>query len=270
MKSLIKKTPLYVVFLYLRRCYRNLTTHRIDKSLRKTILDRYPAEQKALFHTLETEGILILPEYFKGDTLKRMQAEFQAILETEHAQLKADVSLHQCADGKALDKVPSLASFVKDPLLKDLATYFWGQSLSLLTSAGYRSLPIPEREFSSYQWHHDCVGKQLKLFLLLTDLPEEGQVLQYLPRSHKQLYVFDSYEASRFNASDVTQKGQPVSTVAKAGSVFLFDTNGLHKGLRNLSGNRDVWMNLPVPITFPQALKDHLSLYEQNPIELDL
>jgi hypothetical protein len=76
---------------------------------------------------------------------------------------------------------------------------------------------------------------------LLTDVPSTGQRMSYIPGSHKLRHPWDATpEQTRFTREQALAYGEILECAAPAGSVIIFDTNGIHKGNRNLGPTRDI------------------------------
>jgi len=75
---------------------------------------------------------------------------------------------------------------------------------------------------------------------LLTDVTSEGQRMSYIPGSHKLKHHFTRYEDTRLTESQARGYGEVVECVGPAGTVVLFDANGIHRGNRNRGPRRDV------------------------------
>lgn len=100
--------------------------------------------------------------------------------------------------------------------------------------------PVERYEGDSYQWHHDMKGKYVKAMWLLTDVPMDGQRMSYVIGSHQLKHRTMRYEESRFTDAQAHAYGEVVECGAPAGSVVVFDTNGIHRGNRNHGPRRDV------------------------------
>jgi len=74
---------------------------------------------------------------------------------------------------------------------------------------------------------------------LLTDVPEGGQRMSYVLGSHRQRRHFSSYRETRFSDEQARRCGPVLECAGPAGTVFLFDTNGIHRGNRNRGPLRD-------------------------------
>lgn len=182
-------------------------------------------------------GLLILPSYFAGDTLKAMQDEF--LRGVQIAPKNPDNSVF--VPKSWLTECPVLSRAAVDPYLLGLVSYYWGKPVFLSETVGTRTEPVQLGDYSAYQWHHDAKNKQVKIMILLVDVPVDGQRMDYLPGTHKIWHDFGSYGETRFKPEYVKKFGQIVSCAGPAGTVIIFDTNGFHRGNRNLSTRRDIW-----------------------------
>ena len=111
-----------------------------------------------------------------------------------------------------------------------------------------RYLPTPARSNDMFGWHHDMEDKRFKIQVLLTDVGEDGdgQNMSYVLGSHKLFHPHAMY----FN--NATTLGycrehmgelKIFDAVGTAGDIFIFDSNGVHRGNRRESaGIRDVFM----------------------------
>ena len=136
-----------------------------------------------------------------------------------------------------------------DPLVSRIAHNYFSRQAYLATVAMYRIEPTKQFRGSSYQWHHDSKGKQVKAMLLLTEVGEEDQRMTYLKGSHKAYRFGTTYEDTRFETdeklqSQIGNKENLIECTGPAGTVIVFDTNGLHSGNRNEAKTRDVLTNV--------------------------
>lgn len=200
---------------------------------------KYP-QMKGLGDALIENGIVILPEFFSDIFLQLMQYEFS----------EACQGVGPDPDGfdevrpprETLTHSAILSVVAKDFKLRRLASYYWGKPVKLAQSAGFRLEPTEPKEYRSFQWHHDNKGKQIKVFILLSDVPPEGQAMKYIPGTHRLKHKPSCYEETRFKWDEIKHHGDPVVCSGKAGTVIIFDTNGLHSGTRNMGPRRDCWV----------------------------
>jgi hypothetical protein len=192
---------------------------------------------------LENGGILILPSYYSGDTLKQMQIDFERWVPQKPTENEKE--FYELDKKLLKDSIP-LSRFAVDPYLNDLVAYYWGRHISLAETSGVRLNPCEPYEDGSFQWHHDAIRKQIKVYVFLTEVPENGQTLDYIPKTHNITHwAIGDYQETRFSQEEIEQYfknySKPINCSCPAGTVVIFDTNGLHRGNRNLGARRDSW-----------------------------
>ncbi|KAH8047060.1 hypothetical protein JL720_16192 [Aureococcus anophagefferens] len=81
-------------------------------------------------------------------------------------------------------------------------------------------------------WHHDRVGRRLKLFVYLHDVDcDDGHPTLVVRGTHRlRYYRTDSFAASRFEDAYVRGAYDVVAACGRRGGGFLFDTHAVHKG----------------------------------------
>lgn len=132
------------------------------------------------------------------------------------------------------------AELVLDDVILAAVEAYYARPIYLTEVQVNRLEPVERYEGDSYQWHHDMKGKYVKAMWLLTDVPVEGQRMSYVAGSHRLKHRTTRYEESRFTDAQAHVYGEVVECVAPAGSVVVFDTNGIHRGNRNRGPRRDV------------------------------
>ncbi len=199
------------------------------------------AEAQRLTRELETEGIVLLLGYFQGEKLATLQQGFEAAVKGRNSphDKQALLNLDFLVDH------PELMPAALDDFLLEIMTGYYGKKFALARTSAVRFHPIDEVSDAAYLWHHDARGRQLHLMVLLNDVPPDGQRMSYLRRSHTRYY--DHYrglgEGSRFEkdvAADPTAPERTVELAGPAGTVGIFDANGLHTANRNNRARRDV------------------------------
>ncbi|KAH8098285.1 hypothetical protein JL720_1220 [Aureococcus anophagefferens] len=80
-------------------------------------------------------------------------------------------------------------------------------------------------------WHHDRVGRRLKLFVYLHGVDCGDGHPALVARTHRlRYYRTDSFAASRFEDAYVRGAYDVVAACGRRGGGFLFDTHAVHKG----------------------------------------
>ena len=75
--------------------------------------------------------------------------------------------------------------------------------------------------------------------VLLTDTPVDGQRMDYIAGSHRVWHHFTNHRHARFTEQEALSYGKPIHCIGPAGTVVMFDANGIHRGNRNLGPRRD-------------------------------
>lgn len=188
---------------------------------------------------LDRNGIVFVPAYFSGDRLAAMQREFQRLVESNppgHGEEKN--SFH--VSTKRIGESALFSELGFEPLFVDLAEYYWGKPVHLIGTGGTRLDPYGSNDdYGSYQWHHDAKRKQFRIMILLCEVPESGQHMDFIPGTHREFRR--DLVNSRIDPNAAAKQGAPVHCCGPAGTVVAFDTNGTHRGNRNNGPRRDHW-----------------------------
>jgi ectoine hydroxylase-related dioxygenase (phytanoyl-CoA dioxygenase family) len=138
-------------------------------------------------------------------------------------------------------RAPSLLGIALDPFVLSLTSLYFGRKIMLHQVVASRYLPMPPRDFASWQWHHDAWGKRINVMCLLTDVTEKDQYMSYMAGSHRRIHPLDRYTNSRYTEEEVQSYGdfRNVTCTGPAGTIFVFDSNGFHRGNRSEGAHRD-------------------------------
>jgi hypothetical protein len=225
--------------------------HRMPESGYSWRFAEGPAGEKARagLDVLRRDGIVILPEHFTGERLERLKSSF-----------------HNATDGKVNPYTPDslynedvmqdpafLDAAVDDTILEIVGGYY-RRRFGIGRASVSRLMPTPPVRHSSYSWHHDARGRQLHMMLLLSDVTSNGQRMSYLKGSQNRYYshyrgIVKTQFDNDLNAESVSSD-RIAEVVGKAGTVAIFDANGLHSGNRNDKELRDT-------LTFCYVSKKH-------------
>ena len=135
-------------------------------------------------------------------------------------------------DTKILVKVPSLASVLYNNNMLNLIYSHLGNR-ARLDYVSFSRLSGKSADSNSGLWHHDSVGKRLKVFIFLNNCSLKSHVsTDYIPGTHRirrQNYENPVIKGTRVQPAenDINKK---VSLTGKMSEGFIFDTNGLHRG----------------------------------------
>lgn len=266
---ILERTVMFFLRKKLTEIYRKLYYERPSEKYRRNLLTNLPAlcddacenfpEQAQ--HLCE-EGYLILPQYFKGKTLADLKEDFERSANGKDWDRFNSIHIER---DELINSISASREAV-NPYLTGLVEYYWGKKIYLSEFSGLRHGSEISPDIQYKQWHHDAKRKQVKIFILLTEVKREGQPTSFLPKTHKIWHKIDNYEDSRFDESRMKplfeKYGEAVYCTGPPGTVFIFDTNMLHSPNRG-GAVRDAWIFsytagrslLPVSGPHPEALK---------------
>lgn len=221
-----------------------------------------------LSRKLTRDGICILPAYFSTKEIGKLQKLAAQAFDNEI------FSKSQTRNGKVYNvvvqnpfmAVPELLPLALDDFLLTVIENYFQRGIALADASLERLPPVDTTE-GSYRWHYDIRGKQVKAMILLTDVDEDGQHFTFIKGSHKRRsHLFDHKSRISDEVANLYPKDCFVHGIGPAGSVVLFNTNGIHRGTRRLTYTRE---NLTVnfntghrylyPIELPQSASMALS-----------
>lgn len=250
----------YPLYLYERYVY-----ERPSKRYRRMLAKVVGADQLLRdADQLSRQGVLILPGYFKGKQLEEMQRDYN-----HWCELKPGIDQNGFKDFDGGKRESFLASSLAlslaavDPYLTAVASYYWGKPMKLAYCHGYRLEPVTPREYRAFRWHHDLKRKQVRIMVLLTDTPHDGQRMDYIAGSQLVWHRFTNHRHARFSEEEARTYGEPIHCTGPAGTVVMFDANGIHRGNRNLGPRRDQYTFnytagralFPLPGLHPEVVK---------------
>jgi len=128
--------------------------------------------------------------------------------------------------------VPGLLEFFNHPLILATAARFLGCRPTLDNMGGWWSIAGRGQSKGTQWFHRDWDNiRAFKVFLYLTDVDGEAGPFQFVPRSNRdeRLVVITRIADSEVEAA--YGPGAAVSMSGPAGTVFMADTFGIHKGL---------------------------------------
>jgi hypothetical protein len=232
------------------------TLHRIRQRYRRTPSPRFKRMQESdsafpseWLENLRRDGLMRIPGLVGPAQLSSMRDEFQGFVDSidekrargEGEMKSYDEEEHWWAEDRAyvtnnaFKHSPGLTRFFCDPRLTALAEQYYGKHAFLTRGVAMRYLPHDARENDMFGWHHDLEERRLKALILLTDLDETDQVMSYVKGSHQ---LFHPYKMFFRNSADLRYckkalgSVEILQTTGRAGDVFFFDSNGVHRGNR--------------------------------------
>lgn len=159
----------------------------------------------------------------------------------------------------------AISRAITHPGLHSLVTASFGQHPKLNF---FKTVPSYERR--AFQWHHDGYSEiGLKAMLFLTDIPDTGQAMRFIPGMHTEQWDTKSSRETRFNPR-FAEQFEAYTCSGQAGDLLIFNPNSIHRGQRKPTVRRDILLfnfqpgigrNYPVPHLAP-SIAERLSPYE--------
>ncbi|MGH9932744.1 MAG: phytanoyl-CoA dioxygenase family protein [Pyrinomonadaceae bacterium] len=184
-----------------------------------------------LHSRLERDGIVVLPELVRAETLRAMQEAFASRLRRLRwnnfdGYQKTEPYRHMVEDVLMLDQ--GFVDLVLHPLITGILNRYLGNEYELTEAKGWKSLPT-KRDF--HGWHGDAwygqteteIHKEVKLAIYLSDV--RSGAFNYIKGSHRKQHprLVQNSEVKDVPSSQI------VELLGRAGTAFLFDTSGIHR-----------------------------------------
>jgi hypothetical protein len=221
-KRLLKKKLIHFFnrFLFTKQFHKN----KLKLGKKNIILDN-----------VNKYGIFKGENFINNNLINDLSTEFEKIVSVKNINERNQIQLTP----EEAEQNKTLNNFIIENEFFDLLGQNYLLSKKLDRSfGGKRIFPMEPKEFANYQWHHDGDYKCFKIFILLSDIDEEGQKMEYLMGTHKLLN--SSYNKILKSNDPIVKKYKKVSLIGKKGTCYFFDGNGIHRGNRNNSYPRDI------------------------------
>jgi hypothetical protein len=192
-------------------------------------------DSAAIVEQLRTDGVCVLERYLDDGRLASVQAAAAAALEAAPVNGPDARTVLQID----LNPYPALAELLLDDLILAACEGYYGRPVFLAHHKLQRLEPTAPYEDRAFRWHHDNKGPYLRAMWLLTDVPADGQRMSFVVGSHRQWRPLTGYAETRFGDGEARRLGPVVECAGPAGSVVLFDANGIHRGNRNQGPRRE-------------------------------
>uniref|UniRef100_A0A6U3TEL4 SRCR domain-containing protein n=2 Tax=Ditylum brightwellii TaxID=49249 RepID=A0A6U3TEL4_9STRA len=194
-------------------------------------LDAKTAEK---FEILQRDGIVMFDD-FGGDINAIIEQAMASVTGPVHLKLKNE-TIASSGGAVITSRIPIAPLedlLLRDPTIKALVEAYQGPSML----HGYKTTRMTSvlesvSQYNAGAYHHDRVGRRLKLFLFLHDVDcTEGHPTRVAAGTNNVLYYrTEAYPSTRFDDDYVQSNYKIIQACGKKGGGFLFDTHTLHKG----------------------------------------
>jgi hypothetical protein len=209
---------------------------------------------------LDRRGIVKIPGFVQAEELNLMRSEFETFVRSLRSKIARGGGRKRhyfeeehwwpeeraFVTNNAFKHSAQLVRFSRRLELLEAARLYLGRPPFVQRAVAMRYLAGPSTESEMFAWHHDLEDKRFKVMILLSDVGPDDQHMSYVCGSHT---LFHPHRMFLRNACDLEYCRQHLRTIeiydatGEAGDVFLFDTNGAHRGVRRETGRvRDVYL----------------------------
>lgn len=214
-------------------------------------VDGLTEQQNYLLQTLQEEGLVVVPGFLSQETCAEIRKDIDQLMEQYSERIWRDPfdADNRFFGIEAFSQ--KINAFSKDPFIKSiLGSYVRFPELYNFVMAG-RIVPKENNLGSGQGWHRDSANdRQVKAIVYLTDVEKENGPFQYIHKTHKRKNVVEfvakyglSFNQKRFPdelARRIADEfpEQLKTYTAKAGTLLLVDTRGIHRGMPIKEGIR--------------------------------
>jgi hypothetical protein len=185
-----------------------------------------------LFDELEETGLCVVPNAISPEQLASMQRAFASRLtrlrwNNVDGYVRTELFRHMVEDVLTLDQ--GFVDIALNPTIKRILNRYLGEGYELTEAKGWKSIPT-RRDF--HGWHGDAwydqaaaseIHREVKLAIYLTDV-QSGH-FEYIKGSHRKEHP----RSVKNSEVENVPRSQIAELRAPAGTVFLFDTSGIHR-----------------------------------------
>lgn len=201
------------------------------------IVDDIRAEEIA--EALASDGVAMISSYGLSDS-QLDELERQARTAVSGSKNLSTASNGRVATARV--ELPAVEQILRNATISSALKRFLGSPHIVLD--GYKATELRTTTTSTDAyiaslWHHDRVGRRIKLFVYVHDVDcDAGHPTQIAKASHKLFYYrTDHFAATRFTDAYVQANFDILRACGSRGGGFIFDTNTVHKGTPE--GDRD-------------------------------
>ena len=182
------------------------------------------------YKLFQKDGCFKSSLYFQEKTLKAIESSaYKRLFKVESIK---DFRIH-----KTIKLEKNEIEIIKNSSVWENIINFAGAGLKRtpfldMATMNYLDSPKNNHLYQSQSWHHDNKGNQVKCIILMTDVPENGQVTTYITKS-QNVFRLGYDKKSRLKEKDLDiflKNGEKKNLYGKRGSFYFIHTNGIHRG----------------------------------------
>lgn len=200
--------------------------------------------------SLRDVGFFAIPDFFDIKQTKKLAEKLQSTIDQHpefiHPSTPYDKRIHGIENLE-----DEFQLFANNPLLHDIANVYLEEPASLAFTLGGILESSADNPGSGGGWHRDNFTRQFKTMVYLSDVEALDGPFQIIEKSHHfaqsikdNFLLKQPYNDSRFSNDQINYllevRNQKIlhTLTAKAGTVLLFDSSAIHRGMPIKSGKR--------------------------------
>jgi ectoine hydroxylase-related dioxygenase (phytanoyl-CoA dioxygenase family) len=269
------------MFLYLKNILSLIKVNYQEKYAdfkNKKKIQKNPQIRKQL-DALKKNGFIVIENFYTTEICEEIKKEIDQIILKYGDKLEID---NEGADHRVwgAERVSAIIKkFHDDKLLQEIAEAYTKTPIVNHMTLAAKLIYKSSNKGSGGGWHRDSAHEQqFKSILYLSDVTIDNGPYQYLSRSHKLRNVLRSFKyekEKRFRSGDldkfVNEYRIPIETItAKAGTLILTDTRGIHRGMPIEKGERYALTNYYVGVHRHNRFKEYFDSLIKFPPSVSL
>lgn len=210
--------------------------------------------------SLRRDGYFVLKDYYTADRCRFIRDEIDRIIRDQPGSIQKDPFGADFRIFGAENASGAIRGFHDDSRLLGIGQDYRRAPLGNFSTLAARLTATPANIGSGQGWHRDAFHFQFKSMLYLSDVSPENGPFQIFPGSHRGIDVvrdtllgrLDPPPASRITDDQIARllarnPDRAKALPATAGSLILFDSSTIHRGMPIKSGTRYALTNYYYP-----------------------
>ncbi len=205
-------------------------------------------------HEIRTNGFTVIENYYSADRCENIKNDINAFQVNHPLQTDFSPGVNDVKIWAGEKKISSITPFYADPLLLAIANCYLNYPTINYTTQTNCYTPNAVDPEKGAEWHRDSeFEKQIKAIMYLSDVGPDNAPYAYIANSHRISNVTDTAglfeKKTDFPHLELLKylEGKRKLTLktltAKAGSVILTDTMGIHRRSPIRAGSRHTLTN---------------------------
>lgn len=215
---------------------------------------------ETIVRQLRRVGYVVIPDYYSAAQCAFVRSEIDRLIAEQPDAVQTDKSRADCRVFGSEIASTLIRSFHDDMFCFAVGEAYRRAPLANFSTLAARLTAVPGNLGSGQGWHRDAFHFQYKSMIYLSDVFPENGPFELLPGSHRMVDVvrdtimgrLDAPPASRISEEQITRllthsPRRSVSLPAAAGTLILFDSSTIHRGMPIISGTRYALTNYYFP-----------------------